>query len=178
MLWQNNNEDEPHKVLGAVDAHTGKALWSRTITSPADGVLAASRHAALLYTEPEVNCTFAAVTPERAQPLWSFDASDAGQCTIQAAYGMAHAADEGALLFMYKRTGQNLLVDLSPAGAVLQQVDFGQIFGVSTLAPTGANVLVTADGGAIVALGSPNRLVRLAGSGGPSTPHELARQRT
>ena len=65
---------------------------------------------------------------------------------------------------MWKNTGQTLLLQISPNGTVLQQVDFSQIFGPSILPPNGANVLVTSDGGAVIFLGSPDRLVRLKGS--------------
>ena len=162
VLWQNNYENEPAKQLGAVDSHSGKALWTRSIDTPSDGILSASPFGVLIFTAQ--NCTFSAVKPDDGTLLWSFDASDAGSCTILAQYAMINPEDAGGALLVWKNTGQTLLLQISPNGTVLQQVDFSQVFGPSILPPNGANVLVTSDGGAVIFLGSPDRLVRLKGS--------------
>lgn len=158
VLYQNAEA----KVVGALDADTGKERWTKSTDGNADGVLAANsayapNDTALIFTA--LNATVAAVDPDTGDEKWTTNVlTECGAQPSAKVFQMEAMVTDtgGALMLAWLSTGANCLLEVE-AGETAQMIDLG----TSILPPNAANLLVTKDGGVIAYLGSPGRLVRL-----------------
>jgi hypothetical protein len=152
LFWQNHDT----LTVGAISTTDGVHLWSKPIANKAEGILSANANTALLFNYAESSSTVSALDAKNGTVRWSYPIRSEEKVLQQ--FGMFGPAG-GVVLLLWGLSGHNTLIQLSSAGKELQVVDLGP----SILPPNAADVLVTSDGGAIVYLGSPGRLVRLAG---------------
>jgi hypothetical protein len=145
-------------TVGGIDSASGKPLWVQPIATPADGVLSTSKDTCLVYHSKGEASELSALDAGTGKQRWVYTVRP-GQQVLQQ-FAMLDPLG-GASLLVWERSGRNSLIQLSPAGKEMQTLDLG----LSTLPPNAADILVTSGGGAIVYLGSPARLVKLAPGG-------------
>jgi hypothetical protein len=164
LLWQNHDK----LTVGAISTVDGSPLWSQPISSAAAGFLSVNTktNTALLFNygasaasaaSAASLSTVQAVDVRNGTVIWSYPIAVEPKVLQQ--FGMFDPSG-GVAMLVWGLSGNNTLIELSSGGRELQVVHLGR----SILPPNAADMLVTSNGGVIVYLGSPGRMVRLAGT--------------